>query len=133
MDTREKIVNEDEMARRYGQAGSALSLVVAKGLFDILRPEHCRRLADARQPGADLVVIVYADDNSRRAVLDQRTRAELVAALREVEAVVVRGETGADASAQSWNPEKVVDIDQPPLPDLVADVLERHGSAGNTS
>ena len=121
------------MARRFGHAGSAPSLVVAKGLFDILRPEHCRRLADAGQPGVELAVIVYTDDNSRRAVLDQRTRAELVAALEGVDAVVVCSETGADATAQSWNPERVVDIDQPPLPDLVADVLERYGSAGNTA
>ena len=129
MDTREKILDAAEMPRRFAKDGfSASTLVVAKGLFDILRPQHCRRLADARQPGAALAAIVYADGDPRRTVLDQQTRAELAASLAAVDAVVICGEDEADALARSWNPRKVVDIDEPALPDLIADVLQRHGS-----
>ena len=61
MDTRKKIITMAEMDRRFSTADSAASPpVVAAGLFDILRPEHVRRLVAAREPGAPLVVIVYA-------------------------------------------------------------------------
>ena len=134
MDTREKIVSAAQMERRFSPANSsgAAAPVVAKGQFDILRPEHGRRLGEAREPGAALVVIVLADQNPRRAVLDQQSRAELAAGLEAADAVIICDETEADAVARSWGARRVVDIDQPPLPDLTAEVLRRQGSDGNT-
>ncbi len=132
MDTREKIVSAADIERRFSSADSSAPLVVAKGLFDILRPEHGRRLGEARQRGALLVVIVYADKNPRRTVLDQRTRAELAAGLEAADGVVICDQTEAESTARSWGARKVVDIEKPPLPDLVAEVLGRQGSDGNT-
>ncbi len=134
MDTREKIVSAAAIERRFSSTdpSAAPAPVVAKGWFDILRPEHGHRLAEAREAGAALVVIVYADENPQGTVLDQRTRAELAAGLEAADAAVICDQTEADPLARSWGARKVVDIDQPPLPDLAAEVLRRQGSDGNT-
>ena len=131
MDTRKKIVDKGAIERRFRQtAPGASTLVIAKGFFDILRPEHCRRLAEARQPGTSLAVIVYADEDPPLTVLDERTRAELTAALAVVDAVAVCAAAEADDLARFWNPARIVDIDKPPLPDLAAGVLHRQEPDG---
>ncbi len=132
MDTREKIVSAADIERRFSSSDSSAAPVIAKGWFDILRPEHGHRLGEAREAGAALVVIVYADEDPHGAVLDQRTRAELTAGLEAADAVVICDQTEADPLARLWGARKVVDIDQPPLPDLTAEVLRRQGSDGNT-
>lgn len=133
MDTREKIVTTAEMEQRRSAADASVTLpVVAKGRFDILQPEHSRRLSEARAPGGQLVVIVYADGDPPSTVLDQRTRAELAAGLEAADVVVICDEAEADQAARSWGARKVVDIDRPALPDLVDQVLGRQRSDGIT-
>lgn len=127
MDTRQKIVTADEMKHRFGHVLSVKSsLVVARGVFDILVLEHCTRLSEARQSGETLAVVVYADEGPRRPVLDQQARAELTASLEVVDAVVILRETETEQVVKMWNPLKVIDIDNPPLGDLIADVLQLH-------
>jgi D-beta-D-heptose 7-phosphate kinase/D-beta-D-heptose 1-phosphate adenosyltransferase len=71
-------------------------IVFTNGVFDILHPGHVRYLADARRQGDVLIVGVNADASVRR--LDkgpdrplnpEQERAEVLAALRMVDAVVV--------------------------------------------
>jgi D-beta-D-heptose 7-phosphate kinase/D-beta-D-heptose 1-phosphate adenosyltransferase len=71
-------------------------IVFTNGVFDILHPGHVRYLADARRQGDVLLVGVNADASVRR--LDkgpdrplnpEQERAEVLAALRMVDAVVV--------------------------------------------
>ena len=53
-------------------------------------------------------------------------------ALRRQNAVVICDQADAEAIALSWGALRVVDIDQPPLPDIAAQVLERQSSDGFT-
>ena len=82
MDTRIKILSLDA-ARRL-----APPPVLAAGYFDVLRAAHVRELAELRRrfPGSPLVAAVLP---LAGALLDQRARAELAAALRVVDYVVI--------------------------------------------
>lgn len=134
MDTRQKIVTADKMKHRFGHMLSGeSSLIVARGIFDILVLEHCTRLSEAKQSGETLAVVVYADEGPRRPVLDQQTRAELTASLEVVDAVVILREAETEQVVKMWSPLKIIDIDNPPLSDLVADVLQRYRSDGASS
>jgi len=71
------------------------SVVLANGCFDTLHVGHARYLAGARREGDALIVAVNSDDSVRclkgpgRPILDQHARAQLVAALRSVDYVVI--------------------------------------------
>ena len=82
MDTRSKII-EIEQARE--QFGGTPACWVA-GHFDPLLAEHVRRLGEHMAPGRLLIVEVT---NPPRPLMQQRARAELVAALSMVDYVVL--------------------------------------------
>lgn len=98
MDTRNKIVTP-EAARALVLEGPA----VATGYFDVLLAGHVRELEELsrRAPGRALVAVVLP---LAGAVLGERARAELVAALRAVDWVVVAGGEEAEALARSLAP-----------------------------
>ena len=71
-------------------------IVFTNGVFDILHPGHARYLADARACGDALIVGINSDRSARslekgpdRPVHPELERAEVVAALRAVDAVVI--------------------------------------------
>ena len=70
-------------------------LVFTNGVFDLLHVGHVRYLAQARALGDALVVAINSDRSVRelkgpnRPVFDQNERAEILAALRHVDYVVV--------------------------------------------
>ena len=70
-------------------------VVLANGCFDTLHVGHTRYLAGARREGDVLIVAVNSDASVRclkgpgRPVLDELARAQLVAALRDVDFVVI--------------------------------------------
>ena len=70
-------------------------LVFTNGVFDLLHVGHVRYLAQARALGDALVVAINSDRTVRelkgpdRPVFDQAERAEILAALRQVDYVVV--------------------------------------------
>lgn len=127
MDTRSKILDSSEAIERLSGHDHA-SLLIARGSFDILRAEHCRRLAQEKGESQKLLVLVAADENPPRTVLDARTRAELAAALKVVDYVVILGEAGANKFISSLSPARVVEPEIPPLHDIVADVLRKRRS-----
>lgn len=74
-------------------------VVFTNGVFDILHPGHVRYLAEARRQGDALIVGVNADASVRRLgkapdrpINPESERAEVLAALAAVDAVVVFGE-----------------------------------------
>ena len=78
-------------------------VVFTNGVFDILHPGHVRYLQQARALGDVLIVGLNADASVRRnkgperPINDERERAEILAALACVDAVVIFGEdTPAD-------------------------------------
>jgi rfaE bifunctional protein nucleotidyltransferase chain/domain len=90
------IVTLDELAQRVAadrQAGRTIAL--ANGVFDLLHVGHVRYLQGAAAEADCLVVAVNDDESVRmlkgadRPVMNQTDRAELVAALRGVDYVVV--------------------------------------------
>ena len=92
--------------RRQGK-----KIVLANGCFDILHVGHVRYLRGARAEGDALVVGVNADagvsdlKGPGRPVLNERARALLVAALREVDYVVIFPEPNVDALLADLRPD----------------------------
>lgn len=79
-----------ENARRAGQR-----VVFTNGVFDLVHPGHVRYLRDARALGSVLIVAVNSDRSARankgpeRPVNPEHERAEVLAALEVVDAVVI--------------------------------------------
>ena len=129
MDTRKKIFTADNVENYFRQVKSVdIQPIVVRGFFDILTQDHCCRLSEAKQPGETLVVVVYADEDSKRTVLNEQTRAELAASMAIVDVVVILPESKLSKIVKSWNSLRIIDIDTPPIHDLVADVVKRYGS-----
>ena len=92
----EKILTPAAMlAERERLRAGRKRLVFTNGVFDLLHVGHVRYLAQARALGEALVVAINSDRTVRelkgpaRPVFDQAERAEILAALRVVDYVVV--------------------------------------------
>ena len=83
------------LAERARLRADGARLVFTNGVFDLLHVGHMRYLAQARALGDALVVAINSDRTVRelkgpdRPVFDQAERAEILAALRQVDYVVV--------------------------------------------
>lgn len=91
-------------------------LVVTNGCFDLLHAGHVRYLTAARALGASLVVGLNSDRSVQhikpaaagqppRPIVPECDRAEVLAALKAVDAVVIFSETTATALVQALQPE----------------------------
>jgi rfaE bifunctional protein nucleotidyltransferase chain/domain len=95
-----------EEHRRRGQR-----IVLANGCFDILHVGHVRYLKGARKEGDILVVGVNSDASvcalkgSGQPVLPEQARAELVAALRCVDYVVLFPENNVESLLRDLRPD----------------------------
>jgi len=97
--TQGKIVSRDELIRRAADERAARrTLAFANGCFDLLHVGHIRYLESAARE-ADVLVVAINDDESVRTlkgqgrpILPAADRAELVAALRCVDYVVIFSE-----------------------------------------
>jgi D-beta-D-heptose 7-phosphate kinase/D-beta-D-heptose 1-phosphate adenosyltransferase len=93
---KEKIFSLEQMlAERDRLRAAGKRLVFTNGVFDLLHVGHVRYLSQARALGDALVVAINSDPSVRelkgpeRPVFDQDERAEILAALRDVDYVVV--------------------------------------------
>ena len=93
---KEKILSMDQMlAERERLRAAGKRLVFTNGVFDLLHVGHVRYLRQARGLGDALVVAINSDRSVRelkgpeRPVFDEAERAEIMAALRDVDYVVV--------------------------------------------
>ena len=91
-----KILSIEEMlVERARLRSRGARLVFTNGVFDLLHVGHVRYLAEARALGDALVVAINSDRSVRelkgpdRPVFDQSERSEILAALRQVDYVVV--------------------------------------------
>jgi D-beta-D-heptose 7-phosphate kinase/D-beta-D-heptose 1-phosphate adenosyltransferase len=104
-------VLQDELAR-YQREGRRV--VFTNGCFDLLHPGHTRYLCAARSLGDYLVVAVNSDRSVRsikgsgRPVMPEEARAEVLAALDFVDAVVVFEEDDPLAVIQALVPDVLV-------------------------
>jgi rfaE bifunctional protein nucleotidyltransferase chain/domain len=97
--TADKVVSRDELVRRLAVERSAgRTIAFANGCFDLLHVGHVRYLESAKREAEVLVVAINDDESVRRLkgegrpILAAADRAELVAALRCVDYVVLFAE-----------------------------------------
>lgn len=91
-----RVLTEGQVAAFTAEARSAGGRIVfTNGVFDLLHPGHVRYLQEARALGDLLIVGLNADGSVRRnkgpgrPITPQNERAEVLAALSSVDAVVV--------------------------------------------
>ncbi len=107
-----KIVSRDALFRRLAEhKRRGQRVVLANGCFDTLHVGHIRYLEGARREGDILVVGVNVDSSvcglkgPGRPVLDENARAQLVAALRSVDYVVLFAEPNVEALLEELRPD----------------------------
>ena len=87
------------------------SVAFANGCFDLLHVGHVRYLEAARREGDRLVVAVNSDASVRglkgpgQPVIDEDARAEIVAALRAVDYVVIFGDATVERLLTTLRPD----------------------------
>ena len=93
------VVSRDELARRLAaERAAGRTIAFANGCFDLLHVGHVRYLESAAREADILVVAINEDESVRRLkgegrpILTAADRAELVAALRCVDYVVIFAE-----------------------------------------
>lgn len=103
-------------AARYAAAlrDTRQTVVFTNGVFDLLHPGHVRYLTQARQLGGALIVGVNADSSVRRnkgpgrPITPEGERAELLAGLECVDAVVLFDEDTPAAIVRAIQPDVLV-------------------------
>jgi rfaE bifunctional protein nucleotidyltransferase chain/domain len=130
-----KFLGRDELRQRVAQwrrAGDRITL--ANGCFDLLHVGHVRYLHAAKDLGGRLIVAVNSDDSVRslkgegRPIMPAEERAEILAALADVDAVVIFGEKDVRALIRELRPDiqaKGTDYTADSVPER--DVLTEYG------
>lgn len=107
-----KILDRDALRQRVEQwrrAGDRITL--ANGCFDLLHVGHVRYLHAAKELGGRLVVAINSDDSVRslkgegRPLMPAEERAEILAALADVDAVVIFPESDVVAIVREIRPD----------------------------
>lgn len=112
MSTTNKILKRGELRQQieeWRRAGERI--ILANGNFDLLHVGHVRYLHGAKALGGKLVVAINADASVRalkgegRPVMPEHERAEIVAALADVDAVVIFPELDVRAIIREIHPD----------------------------
>ena len=107
-----KILSRGELRQRVGEwrrDGDRITL--ANGNFDLLHVGHVRYLRGAKALGGKLVVAINSDESVRtlkgegRPIMPAEERAEIVAALADVDAVVIFPELDVRAIIREIRPD----------------------------
>ena len=129
-----------ERAEQWRRAGERI--ILANGNFDLLHVGHVRYLRGAKALGGKLVVAINSDESVRalkgdgRPVMPEQERAEIVAALGDVDAVVIFPELDVRALIREIRPDiqaKGTDytVDSVPERDAVAECGGRVAIVGD--
>jgi D-glycero-beta-D-manno-heptose 1-phosphate adenylyltransferase len=107
-----KIVSRNQLREKFAvHKARGQRIVLANGCFDTLHVGHVRYLEGARREGDVLVVGVNMDSSvcalkgPGRPILDEQARAQLVAALRAVDYVVLFDEPNVDTLLETLRPD----------------------------
>ena len=112
LNTQNKILSRKELRERVAEwrrAGERITL--ANGNFDLLHVGHVRYLRGAKALGGKLVVAINSDESVRalkgegRPIMPADERAEIVAALADVDAVVIFPELDVRAIVREIRPD----------------------------
>lgn len=107
-----KIFGREELqqrVKRWRDAGDRI--VLANGCFDLLHVGHVRYLRAAKELGGNLIVAINSDDSVRmlkgdgRPLMPDAERAEILAALADVDAVVIFSEPDVRALVRELRPD----------------------------
>ena len=141
--SRSKILSREELKARVDAWRSAgESITLANGCFDLLHVGHIRYLQAAKQLGGRLVVAVNADQSVKklkgegRPIMPESERAEILAALSSIDAVVIFPEPDVRALIREIHPDvqaKGTDytIDSVPERDVVTEYGGRVAIVGD--
>jgi len=106
-----KVLTRDELRRRvehWRNAGERV--ILANGCFDLLHVGHIRYLRAAKELGGRLVVAINSDESVRtlkgegRPLMPDTERAEILAALEDVDAIVIFSESDVRALIREIRP-----------------------------
>jgi len=125
MDTRTKIVSPDALLGEL--SGEPWTLAI--GRFPALTAEHAAALERTAQLDGLLAVAVAADSWDGPYPLDERSRAQLVAAVAGVDRVVICDHPAAERLQELGRPAAVIEIEVLVKRDIVADVIARHSDS----
>jgi D-glycero-beta-D-manno-heptose 1-phosphate adenylyltransferase len=112
LNTQDKILSREALRRRvdeWRRTGQRITL--ANGGFDLLHVGHVRYLRGAKALGGKLVVAINSDESVRalkgegRPIMPEHERAEIVAALTDVDAVVIFPELDVRAIIREIHPD----------------------------
>lgn len=107
-----KVLTRDELRRRvehWRNAGERV--ILANGCFDLLHVGHIRYLRAAKELGGRLVVAINSDESVRtlkgagRPLMPDTERAEILAALEDVDAIVMFSESDVRALIREIRPD----------------------------
>jgi rfaE bifunctional protein nucleotidyltransferase chain/domain len=110
--TKSKVLDREQLRRHvslWRAAGERI--ILANGCFDLLHVGHVRYLHAAKELGERLVVAVNSDDSVRalkgegRPLMPAEERAEILAALSDVDAVVIFPEHDVRALIRELRPD----------------------------
>ena len=107
-----KILNREGLKQRIAHwRADGEKITLANGCFDLLHVGHVRYLHAAKQLGGQLVVAINSDESVRtlkgqgRPLMAAEERAEILAALSDVDAVVVFPEADVRALVREIHPD----------------------------
>jgi rfaE bifunctional protein nucleotidyltransferase chain/domain len=107
-----KILERQQLRTRVeAWRGAGERIVLANGNFDLLHVGHVRYLRGAKELGGKLVVAINSDASVRtlkgegRPIMPEQERAEIVAALADVDAVVIFPELDVRALIRELRPD----------------------------
>ena len=106
-----KILSREQLQRRVSEwRRGGESVTLANGCFDLLHVGHVRYLRAAKELGGRLIVAVNSDESVRhlkgegRPLMPAEERAEILAALADVDAVVIFPERDVRALIREIRP-----------------------------
>lgn len=108
----QKILTREQLQKQVAEwRGAGDTVTLANGCFDLLHVGHVRYLRAAKELGGRLIVAINADDSVRalkgagRPIMPHAERAEILAALADVDAVVVFPERDVRALIREIKPD----------------------------